>query len=372
MNSPIKKLRVHIVGTHGVPAKYGGFETLADFLCQYLGENYEITVYCNSNKYPKKVKKYFGAKLKYLKIDASGFSGIFYDILTYIIALFKADIILYLSPVGSGFMTPLKYLTGKTVIINHGGLNEWEREKLNWIQRKLAIFNHRVAARYADTNIADNKVYQKSLKDNFNANSVVIKYGGDNVEYIPRDNEKLSEKYPFVKERYAVSVSRAQIDNNIHLLLEAFEDFKDYKIVLISNWNVSKYGKDLKEKYSKHSNMILLDAIYERRELDYIRGNAYIYIHSHSRCGTAPSLVEVMHLKQAILSFDVPTNRETTKGKALYFNSVATLQNILSNVTDKELNDLKSDLFLIAIKEYTWKDISDKYRSLIDKYKKSI
>ena len=69
--------KIHIVGTHGVPAKYGGFETLADFLCQNLNEDYEITVYCNAHKYPVKEKYYFGAKLKYLKLEANGFKGIF-------------------------------------------------------------------------------------------------------------------------------------------------------------------------------------------------------------------------------------------------------------------------------------------------------
>ncbi|HEY3369690.1 MAG TPA: DUF1972 domain-containing protein [Prolixibacteraceae bacterium] len=371
MKGSIKKLRVHIIGIHGVPAKYGGFETLADFLCQYLRNEYEITVYCNSNKYPEKTKEYFGAKLIYLKLDASGFKGIIYDFITFINALLKADIILYLSPVSSGFMTPLKYLTGKKVIVNHGGLNEWEREKLNYIQRKWAKFNHRVAAYCADANIADNSLYKKSLKAAFHADSIVIKYGGDHVQKVSVDDEILSKKYAFVKEPYAVSVSRAQLDNNIHLVLKAFEYFNNYRIVLVSNWNVSKYGIDLKQKYSNHSNMILLDAIYNQRELDYIRGNAYIYIHSHSRCGTSPSLVEAMCLNQAILSYDVPANRETTKGNAFYFQDAHSLQNLLMSISERQIADSKLKLFSIAMQEYKWQVISQQYRLLINKYKKT-
>lgn len=370
MKESVKKLRVHIIGIHGVPAKYGGFETLADFLCQYLGEEFLITVYCNSNKYPEKAKEYFGAKLIYLKLDASGFKGIIYDFITYLNALIKADIILYLSPVSSGFMTPLKYLTGKKVIVNHGGLNEWEREKLNWVQQKWAKFNHWVAACCADANIADNSLYKKSLKDTFNANSIVIKYGGDHVQKISVTDEILSKKYPFVKEPYAVSVSRAQLDNNIHLVLEAFEHFNGYKIVVVSNWNVSKYGINLKHKYSNHPNMILLDAIYDRRELDFIRGNAYVYIHSHSRCGTSPSLVEAMCLKQAILSYDVPANSETTKGEAIFFQDPHSLQNLLINTSEVQLNTLKLKLFSIAMEEYTWEAISQQYKTLINMNRK--
>ena len=360
------KKKIHIVGTHGVPAKYGGFETLADFLCQNLNEDYEITVYCNAHKYPIKDEYYFGARLKYLKLEANGFKGIFYDLITYVQALLSADVILYLSPVGSGFITPLKFLFNKKVIVNHGGLNEWEREKLNPIQKVWAKFNHRIAAKFADINIADNFLYQKSLKEIFNADSKVIRYGGDHVNKIEADDQRFSKKYSFVKYKYAVSVSRAQLDNNIHIVLEAFENFEDYKIVLISNWGISKYGIDLKEKYKDHPNMILLDAIYDKDELDYIRGNGYVYIHSHSRCGTAPSLVEAMSLENAIISFDVATNRETTENKAIFFSDSISLVRQLQELTENNLNKSKKEMMKIASKKYTWENISKEYRAIIN------
>lgn len=361
-----KKLKVHIVGTHGVPAKYGGFETLADYLCQNLNKDFDLTVYCNSNKYPEKLETYFGVKLKYINIEANGFRGIFYDLFTYIISLRKADVILYLSPVGSGFMTPLKYLFGKKVIVNHGGLNEWEREKLNWIQKRWAKFNHQVAAKFADVNIADNRLYQKNLKQFFNADSIVIRYGGDHVTKIDSDDARFAERYSFVKDKYAISVSRAQLDNNIHVVLEAFELFNNFKLVVVSNWNISKYGKDLKQKYINNSNVILLDAIYDKQELDYLRGNAYVYIHSHSRCGTAPSLVEAMCLKQAIISFDVPTNHETTKGEAIFFHDSNSLKAILKNINAEKINFLKTKMYCIAVEEYSWEKIAWQYKSIIN------
>lgn len=359
------KRKVHIVGTHGVPAKYGGFETLADFLCQRLSTEFDITVYCNANKYPQRQAEYFGAKLKYLKIEANGFKGIFYDLLTYLHALWYADVILYLSPVGSGFMTPLKFLTGKKVIVNHGGLNEWEREKLNWLQKKWAKFNHFVAAKFADINIADNHLYQQSLKKLFDASSIVIRYGGDHAKQIPPGDSRFKDKYPFVGKPYAVSVSRAQIDNNIHLVLKTFESFTDFKIVLVSNWEISNYGRDLKTKYKDNPNMILLDAIYDKDELDYIRGNGLIYIHSHSRCGTAPSLVEAMCLGNAILSYDAPTNRETTHNKALFFSDSETLTRLLSRLSKADLETNRIEMKQLALDNYTWQVIANQYRDLL-------
>ncbi|MFI8380432.1 DUF1972 domain-containing protein [Leeuwenhoekiella sp. NPDC079379] len=366
----IKKKKVHIVGTHGVPAKYGGFETLADYICQNLAESYDITVYCNGHKYEDRPKYYHGARLKYLNLEANGFKGIFYDLITYCQALLSADIILYLSPVGSGFMTPIKYLFGKKVIVNHGGLNEWEREKLSWLQKKWAKLNHFIASKFSDINIADNKLYKQSLKDNFNAESVIVRYGGDHVKFIDKQRPDFNVKYPFVNTRYAVSVSRAQLDNNLHLVLEAFENFTEYPLVLISNWSISNYGLNLKEKYSGNPNLILLDAIYDKNELDYLRGNSYIYIHSHSRCGTAPSLVEAMCLKKAIISFDVPTNRETTKNHAFFFKNAKELSKVLADLKDKDIISNGLDMFSIASKKYTWDIICSNYDKLFKSFNK--
>jgi len=362
-----KKIKVHIVGTHGVPAKYGGFETLADFLCQNLANDFDIKVYCNASKYKEKPRSYHGAKLEYLSLDASGVQGIVYDFITYVKSLYTANVILYLSPVGSGFITPLRFLSNTKVIVNHGGLNEWEREKLSSFQKKWAKFNHRIAAKFSTLNIADNILYKKSLQDNFNSDSSVIRYGGDHVTKIDTEDKRFANKYSFVKDKYAVSVSRAQIDNNIHIVLEAFESFQDYKIVLVSNWSISKYGIDLKEKYTNHPNMILLDAIYDKDELDYVRGNAALYIHSHSRCGTAPSLVEAMNLENAIVSFDALTNRETTKNKATYFSTAKELQNVLNNLDDSQIEINKKSMINIASTHYTWSKISSEYREIISK-----
>jgi glycosyltransferase involved in cell wall biosynthesis len=283
-----------------------------------------------------------------------------------VIAVFKSDIILYLSPSGSGFMTPLKYLQLKKVIINHGGLNEWEREKLNTVQKMWAKFNHFFAAKFADVNVVDNLLYQESLKFNFNVSSTVIRYGGDHVHKIFRGDLRYIEKYPFVADEYAISVSRAQIDNNIHMVLEAFESFKKYKVVLISNWSVSSYGESLKNKYQHHPNMILLDAIYDKEEIDFLRSNAYVYIHSHSRCGTAPSLVEAMCLQNAVISYDVPTNRETTENSAYYFSDVPGLLEILSSISHADAKMNGRLMIDIGKDQYSWDKIASQYRDLIN------
>jgi glycosyltransferase involved in cell wall biosynthesis len=368
----MENLKVAIVGTHGVPAKYGGFETLADFLCQQLQGKVQFTVYCNSKKYPIKNKEYYGARLKYVGLNASGFQGILYDMLTYFHALIFADVILYLSPVGSGCIIPIKLFFRKRVIVNHGGLNEWERPKLSLFQKKLAKLNHFIAGRFADINIADNLAYQQSLHNAFKVSSTVIRYGANHSRRISRSDSRFRLQYSFLPDKYAVSISRAQVDNNLHVVLSAFKVFKNFPLVLISNWAVSEYGKKLRTEYANCDNIYLRDAIYDKDELDYIRGNAFCYIHSHSFCGTAPSLIEAMNLGRAIFSFDVATNREATNDMAFFFVTNQALVKLLENVSEDDI--IKNGLAMLEIAQsnYKWEHIASQYYDLFTQHLKAV
>ena len=366
------ELRVSIIGTNGIPACYGGFETLAENLSKHLDSQVNLTIFCS--RLQKKYhylpgERYGNTTLVYSRWEANGFQSVIYDCESLIRSSIKDDVIIYLGPV-SGFLIPLLRFLGckKNIIVNHGGLNEWEREKMSFFERKLMKFGAKCAARYSSTNIVDNKLYRDSIKKLFGADSIVIRYGGNHVKKTNIDNELLA-KYPFLNHNYAVSVSRAQIDNNLHILLEAYSNMPQHTLVLISNWNISDYGRKLKSQYGhKYSNIIILDAIYNQREINAIRGNAEFYIHSHSRCGTAPSLCEAMFLGLAIVSYDVPVNHETTQENALFFKDVNSLMNVVNNLTPEKVMELAYASSQIAAKEYNWKHIADQYLECINNW----
>lgn len=359
---PAKKKKVAIIGTNGIPARYGGYETLAEYITKYLSEEFDFTVYCSKTQ-PRLYKEYNASKLKYLPLQANGWKGIIYDIVTLLHAAFYSDIILYLGP-GAGFMVPILKLFGKPIIVNHGGLNEWEREKYSAFQKLIAKIGHKYAAKYATYNIADNLLLRHSIQKSFGVDARIIRYGGDHATNVEIDTD-LTNKYSFIRDRYFVNVSRAQIDNNLHLVLEAFKSTPEKILVMVSNWSVSSYGVTLKNEYkNKYSNIVILDAVYEPKEINAIRGNASAYIHSHSYCGTSPSLVEAMSLGLPILSFDVPTNRETTKEKAFFFKNESDLQNLINTLSEIDLANNGKKMKTIADLEYTWLSISSKYADL--------
>jgi len=356
------KKKVYIVGTNGIPAKYGGYETLTEYLTKYLSAEFDFTVYCSKTQ-ETHLKEYNGAKLKYIPLKANGWQSIIYDFITLFHSAFKADVILYLGP-GAGFLIPFLKLFNNNIIVNHGGLNEWEREKYSGFQRFVAKLGHKYAAISARYNIADGYQLKNSILIEFGADCEVIRYGGDHATKEVVDSSLLI-KYPFLVDSYFVNVSRAQIDNNLHLVLEAFKNTPDRKLVIVSNWHVSKYGMELLNSYKdRFPNIIILEAVYLPKEINAIRGNAKVYIHSHSFCGTSPSLVEAMSLELPVFSFDIPTNRETTKDKAFFFKDSDELKNLIISVKDEDLDLNKKEMKSIADNEYTWHLIASKYADL--------
>jgi glycosyltransferase involved in cell wall biosynthesis len=360
------KKRVAIIGTNGVPASYGGFETLVEYLTKELRNEFDFTVYCSSiYKKKERLESYNKSKLIYLPLKANGFQSILYDIISTFHAWFKSDILLILGP-AAGFILPLNIFFKKKIITNHGGLNEWEREKLSFFQRKYAYINHKIAGLNSNENIADNIPLKKSLYKSFGVSTNVIEYGGDhiNIEEIP---SKLLKKYSFLSNSYSLCVARAQIDNNLHLLIETFKELPNNILVIISNWNISNYGKELCKKYQGISNVFLIPAVYDKYDLDVIRSNTELYIHSHSQCGTSPSLVEAMNYNIPIICYDVETNRETTEHKSFYFNDSSSLMSLIKNLSLDNRIELKKNMYNLAKKKYTWKNIANKYANLISK-----
>jgi glycosyltransferase involved in cell wall biosynthesis len=353
------KQRVAIIGTNGLPAKYGGFETLANYLTQYLRDRFDFVVYCSKTPASKRLQRYNEAKLVYLPFRANGYQSVIYDIISIIHAWATVDKLLILGNSGA-LIFPFKIFFKKKIVLNIGGI-DWGRSKWSYLVQKYIRLSEWLCVKYSDVVITDNPHIQRLYKESYGVDSVMIEYGGDHAVSFTVSEEDF-RKYNFLKSDYILSVSRAQADNNIHILLSAFERMPEKTLVVISNWDTSEYGKTLKEKYvGKFKNIIMLDAIYDQQDLDKIRSNASAYIHSHSFCGTAPSLVEAMSLGLPVICFDTETNIETTENKSLYFKNEDDLKTILYNLNEEKRKALQNNMQEIAMRRYRWDIIANKY-----------
>ena len=353
------KIKVAIIGTNGLPGRYGGWDQLLNHLTLILKNKFSFVVYTSSYNAVKGLKEFNGARLKIVPLKANGMQSIFYDGMSLIHAAICYDVLLVLGTSGCIFLPFIK-LFKKKIILNPDG-QEWKRGKWSKPVKWFLVISERFGIKYADVIIADNKKIQEYLFTTYKIKSILIEYGGDNATFIPISQATMN-KYSIIPNQYAFKVCRIEPENNIDLILEAFKDSK-LPFILIGNWNFSQYGKNTRKKYSKYENLKLLDPIYDQKCLDELRSNCGIYIHGHSVGGTNPSLVEAMYLGLCCVVYNVDYNVETTENSAIYFSSAGELQKIINEFEKNGINVAvyKSKMREIAKRRYTWDVIIEKY-----------
>lgn len=349
-----------IVGIVGVPANYGGFETLVDNLIEETPENDsgEILVFCSSKHYEVKLRNYKKARLVYLPIKANGVSSIFYDVASLLLSLrYKPRAILVLGVSGALILPFIRWVYKGRIVTNIDGL-EWRREKWGRITKKYLKLSEKLAVKYSDVIISDNEAITDYVRAEYSIDAVTIAYGGDHALKSPSldTDTSLGE--------YALTICRIEPENNIHIILEAFDNSQK-RIKIIGNWNASAYGRALKDKYLNHAQIELINPIYDLDILSNIRKNCSFYVHGHSAGGTNPSLVEMMHFGKSILCYDCSYNRATTENKALYFNDSDDLARYL-NSNKNIATDNGLAMGEIANRRYRWAIVKKQYNEILN------
>jgi glycosyltransferase involved in cell wall biosynthesis len=353
-------MKVAIIGTVGIPANYGGLETLVENLVMHKS-NAKISycVYCSSKAYKKKIKDYKGAKIIYMPLKANGFQSIPYDIICIIHAVFTAKKILILGVSGCTILPFIRLFSKKHISVNIDGL-EHRREKWGKAARFFLKISEKMAVRFADIVIADNKAIQDYVYTNYRKTSKLIAYGGDHA-FPVYDDELLQREFGLEPQTYCFMGARIEPENNIEMILEAFRQTPKQKLVIAGRWETSNFGKEMRKKYHEFPNIILLDAIYDQKKLCLLRSNCKFYVHGHSAGGTNPSLVEAMSVGLPVIAYNVVFNRETTENKSLYFNNSEELKNHIQSTTPECRKNIGAVMGNIAKEKYTWRYIVAQY-----------
>ena len=362
-----KKKKVAIIGVVGVPARYGGLETLAHHFVLELRDEFELSVYNSMHNYKveERTSNWEGADIYYLPFKANGAQSVVYDIFAMLHAIWRNDALVVLGVSGCVLLPILKlFFWKKKILVNIDGL-EWRRPKWGKFAKAYLKLAEKIAVKFADRVIADNQAIKEYVRDVYGKDSDMIAYGGDHAktaEILPEDKEK----YPFLTRSYGVKACRIEPENNIEMILEAFSRTDAMDVVILGNWNDSAFGKGMREKYSSHSHIHMLDFIRDRRVLDMLRCNADVYLHGHSAGGTNPSLVEAMNLGLPVIAFGGTVfNRNTTAHEALYFETADELLAHLEALTPESRKALGAKMKELGQKHYTWKGISRQYAQSI-------
>lgn len=350
--------QVAIIGSHGLYANYGGWDQLVKNLVEKKSVDDIHYLVFNSKESPKDIPNLPDhVRVKHVNLNASGFEGLFYDFWTILICYFKVDTILLLGVQGIPLISLLKIFKKITIISNVGGL-EWERPKFSYLAKLYLKFCFQISFKLSKNVILDNEHYLKFAPESRKYKAIIIPYGGE-IDTTLDITNTLTEKYHFLDQSYYLSISRALEDNFIDKLCDTFSKTNE-TLVLISNFTSSTYGKVVYEKYRNIVNIVLINGLYQKQELDLVRRKCKAYIHTHTLCGTAPSLVEMIISRRPIISIDVPQNRFTLDNSGIYFKSYDELKQILES--DLDLNNELPKIEMVS--KYDWQTIVNSYQLL--------
>ncbi|MDA7787257.1 DUF1972 domain-containing protein [Gammaproteobacteria bacterium] len=351
-------MKIAVIGIVGLPASYGGFETLVEQLVDT--NDAEFTVYCSSNRYKKKISTYKNANLIYIPLNANGVMSVLYDIVSIIHGIATGHRQFLILGVSGMVILPLLQVLFPKVktVVNIDGC-EWRREKFGMAAKLFLKYSESLAVKFATTVVADNQVISEDVSKRYRRSCELIAYGGDHALMTP--HLKLSDNSLIFNHSFALSVCRIEPENNIHMILEAFSK-SDLSIIFIGNWESSDYGRSLFSSYKDYKNIKLLMPIYCLETLYTYRSACAVYIHGHSAGGTNPSLVEMMHFSKSIVAYDCSFNRATMENRGDYFTDSDNLAHMLGNLTALDNGNALKE---IAKRRYTWDIVRKQYLKLL-------
>jgi glycosyltransferase involved in cell wall biosynthesis len=353
-------MKVGILGSRGIPNRYGGFEQFAGELAKGLKQlGCEVYVY-NSHNHPYQKSEWEGVNIihKYDPEFRIGLSGQFiYDFNCILDSRRrKFDVLLQLGYTTNsvwGFLLPRKAVK----VCNPDGM-EWQRSKYPAIIKRFLKRAEKWAVKSNDYLIADSKVIQKYYKQKYNKPTDYAAYP---AEIFRKPDSEILKEYRVMPDKYNLLIARMQPDNNIETILAAYTVSQtDEPLLVIGNYENS-YGDYLKSNYTD-SRIRFLGAIYKQDDLNNLRHFSHLYFHGHSAGGTNPSLLEAMACSALVCAHDNSFNNSVLGQDAFYFKNTQELAELLLSTPDKEkhrlmLNNNREKI----IKNYSPKQITDAY-----------
>ncbi len=378
------KQHVFIIGSKGIPANYGGFETFVEKLTEYkVSEDIEYHVSRMGDD--SQDFEYNGAKCFNIKVPNLGSAkAVYYDIaaLKHCIAYCKKRSwiqrpVFYVLACRIGpFIGSLKrqiQKIGGVLYVNPDG-HEWKRAKWNALIRKYWKISEKLMVKHADLLICDSKNIEKYIKEDYckyNPKTTFIAYGSDTTKSNLSDSdhvflEWLHEKQLKMHEYYLV-VGRFVPENNFETMIREFmksDSKKDFAIITTAN---DVFLEELENKlhFKSDARIKFVGTVYNQELLKKIRENAYGYFHGHEVGGTNPSLLEALGSTKLNLLLDVGFNREVAEDAALYWTkedmSLATLIHKADELSQEEIKELGELANKRIIDHYSWEHIVDQY-----------
>lgn len=371
--------KIAIIGSRGIPARYGGFETFADYLSKAMAKKgYETFVSCEYSPEEERINNYHQVNLFYFPVQQpqSGFFRIFYEFFYDLYSMYwasrKADII-YMLGYSASFTFFIAPLFGKKLLVNPDGL-EWRRKKFGPVIKFFLKLSERMMVLWSEGIIADSNEIKKYLDHKYNINSYFIPYGVLEHEDMGWNSNLLDNKLKNIEiGNYLLVISRLEPENNIEMIIDGFlkSEIKKYLIV-VGEFNSEAYEALIEDLLTadEEKSVIFTGAIYNSQVLNMLKNNCYAYLHGHSVGGTNPSLLEAMVKKNIIIAHDNEFNREVCGDFGFYFKDSDDLKDKINLIENNysASSKMKEKVYHRVKENYSWDEVIKQYTELFEKY----
>lgn len=310
-----------ILGTRGIPAAHGGFETFAENLALFLvGRGWRVGVYCQ-DEVPTVTQRFRsetwrGIELVHIQVSSSGpRATLEFDWHSVRHAASRPDVCLVLGYNSAVFMPYLR-LAGRKILTNMDGI-EWRRPKWSPLIRTWFWLNEWIAAWTSHRLIADHPVIADHLATRRPRSAIaMIPYGGTPVPSAPEAPVRALGLEPG---RYLISIARIEPDNSILPIVEAFSRQRRgmHLVVMGTLLDDNAYHREIRAAASDE--VMFPGAIYDSAIVQALRFHARAYLHGHTVGGTNPSLVEALWAANPVIAHDNIYNRWTAGDAGLFF-----------------------------------------------------
>jgi glycosyltransferase involved in cell wall biosynthesis len=328
-------MKIAMIGTDGVPARYGGFETFVEQVApRMIADGHEVMVVGSSlGRRPGDSGRQAGLRVVNLPLRANGPASVAFDVVSFGRVLPWADAILLLG-VSAGLFVPIfRLLTRRSrLVVNVDGL-ESRRSKWTGARGRFLALSESVAVRAAPRVVADNEGIADLLRSRYGCEPAVIAYGADHVRPAPDVEEcrTVLSGFGLQPQQYALTVARIEPENHIDVTIRAALASPLRQYAIVGNFSYGRYGRELRDRYGHEPRLRLIESVYDPHVLACLRSQCAIYLHGHSVGGTNPSLVEMLPYARPIAAWNCDFNRSTLRGSGAYFESVEQLSTLLGD-----------------------------------------
>jgi glycosyltransferase involved in cell wall biosynthesis len=317
MRERSRKPRVAIAGIRGIPANFGGSETVVEQLGEIHAQwGWDIVVYCRRHRNTTDASHHKGMRRVVLpSINKLGLDTPTHSLLStlHVIATNSADLV-HFHGVGNAMFAPILRLFGKRTVITVDGF-DWRRPKWGPTARWVLRRSFEWAVKWADAVIADNRPVHDWIRSQLGGDTHLIHYGTDLSQV---EGEEALARFGLKSREYMLFVGALVPDKGAHLLLEAYEGLAtDKKLVVVGD---TPYFSDYADKLrSTQDKRVVFTGYLYGKEYRQLLQHAYVYAHPLLAEGTSPALLQAMAARNCVVVGDLPETLDVVGDTAIVF-----------------------------------------------------